>query len=46
MKKDFSVYFSTIQIETECLDDKEASDIAVNAYSSYSNHAQNTKDKP
>ncbi|GIT99085.1 MULTISPECIES: cation diffusion facilitator family transporter [unclassified Sulfurovum] len=45
LKKDFSVYFSTIQIETECLDDKEASDIAVNVYSSYSNHVQNTKNK-
>jgi predicted nuclease of predicted toxin-antitoxin system len=46
LKKDFSVYFSTIQVETECLDEKEASDIDINAHSSHSNHVQNTKDKP
>ncbi len=45
LKKDFSVYFSTIQVETECLDGKEASDIDINAHSSHSDHLQNRKDK-
>ena len=46
LKKDFSVYFSTIQVETECLDGKEASDIDINAHSSHSNHVKNIKDRP
>ena len=45
LKKDFSVYFSTIQVETECLDGKEADDIDINAHSFHSSHAQNTKGK-
>ena len=42
LKKDFSVYFSTIQVETECLDGKEADDIDINAHSFHTSHVQNT----
>ena len=33
LKKDFSVYFSTIQIETECPEEQESSDIDFKAHS-------------
>ncbi len=32
LKKDFSVYFSTVQIETECPEGDDASDIDINAH--------------
>jgi len=35
LKKDFLVYFSTIQIETECPEADEASDIDIKAHSSH-----------
>ena len=33
LKEDFSVYFSTIQVETECLEAEEAVDININTHS-------------
>ncbi len=36
LKKDFSVYFSTIQIETECPEGNDASDIDINAHMGHS----------
>ncbi len=38
LKRDFSVYFSTIQIETECFEGKEASEIDINATSPHRLH--------
>jgi hypothetical protein len=37
LKKDFSVYFSTIQVETECPEEKEAADIDINTHSFHTN---------
>ncbi len=40
LKNEFSIYFSTIQIETECPERDEASDIDINAHSEHSHRTK------